>query len=157
MTAVLIPIKEHKFLITSSPDTFGDISFYSDILKTNKINSVISLIPISKKLEDFDTYTLHYDDGDFPPESVTNTFDKIINNIILKYNVLNIAIHCKAGLGRSPTIIAYFLIKYLNYQPIDAINYIRNYIPHCINTRQLTYLLGLQSKNVLNKKKFICC
>lgn len=157
MTAILIPIKEHKFLITSSPETFGDISFYGATLKTNNINTVISLIPVSKKLDGFDNYLLTYDDGDFPPESVTNNFDKIINHTIKKYHTLNVAIHCKAGLGRSPTLVAYFLIKFLNYQPIDAINYMRNYIPHCINTRQLTYLLGLQSNNILNKKKFICC
>jgi len=50
-----------------------------------------------------------------------------------------IAIHCVAGLGRAPVLVAIALIEE-GMDPIDAITAIREARRHAINKPQLTYL-----------------
>jgi len=51
-----------------------------------------------------------------------------------------IAVHCIAGLGRAPVLVAIALIEYANYDPVSAVSFIRNHRRGAINGKQLVYL-----------------
>lgn len=51
-----------------------------------------------------------------------------------------IAVHCVAGLGRAPVLVAIALVEYAGYDPVDAVSFIRKYRRGSINEKQLQYL-----------------
>lgn len=54
-----------------------------------------------------------------------NDISSVINMFMKQNPSANILIHCQAGINRSATIIAYYLIKYRGYDPKDIIKKIR--------------------------------
>jgi len=51
-----------------------------------------------------------------------------------------VAIHCVAGLGRAPVLVAIALIEFLGMEPLDAVTYIRKRRRGAINATQLKFL-----------------
>ena len=65
-----------------------------------------------------------------------------------------VLIHCYAGLGRTGTVIAGYLI-YKGYPPEEAINYVRNRRPGSIQTLQQEITLHIfnDALKYTNRKK----
>jgi protein tyrosine phosphatase type IVA len=51
-----------------------------------------------------------------------------------------IAVHCIAGLGRAPVMVAIALIEFANMDPIEAVQWIRSRRRGAINNAQIQYL-----------------
>lgn len=51
-----------------------------------------------------------------------------------------IAVHCIAGLGRAPVLVAIALIEFGGMDPVDAVSLIRKHRRGAINEKQLQYL-----------------
>jgi protein tyrosine phosphatase type 4A len=49
-------------------------------------------------------------------------------------------VHCVAGLGRAPALVAIALIELLDMQPLDAVEYIRRKRRGSFNKPQIAYL-----------------
>eukprot|EP00667_Euglena_gracilis_P020031 EG_transcript_21561 len=54
--------------------------------------------------------------------------------------VASIAVHCQAGLGRAPALVAIALMERGGMEPLDAIMYIRERRKGAFNAKQMAYL-----------------
>lgn len=80
-------------------------------------------------------HDLEYDDGTFPPEEVVDQWFKLLKRQFNELPEGCIAVHCVAGLGRAPVMVALALIELgLKYE--EAVEIIRElvYTYHTITT-----------------------
>eukprot|EP00667_Euglena_gracilis_P014155 EG_transcript_14629 len=65
-----------------------------------------------------------------------------------------IAVHCQAGLGRAPALVAIALMERGGMEPLDAIMYIRERRKGAFNAKQMAYL---EVYNARGAKSTACC
>ena len=83
---------------------------------------------------------MSYKDGTTPPKEVLKTWlDLCFNKFQKEKSKGSIAIHCVAGLGRAPLLVAIALIE-SGRDYTDAVQLIRKKRSGCINRAQLEYL-----------------
>eukprot|EP01012_Entosiphon_sulcatum_P051886 TRINITY_DN71262_c0_g1_i1.p1 TRINITY_DN71262_c0_g1~~TRINITY_DN71262_c0_g1_i1.p1 ORF type:complete len:202 (+),score=28.58 TRINITY_DN71262_c0_g1_i1:43-606(+) len=87
-----------------------------------------------------------FDDGDPPPREIVSNWLTLAKKTFSEGSVGNanppaIAIHCIAGLGRAPVLVAIALIELGKMDPMDAISHIRQRRKGAINATQLQYIL----------------
>ena len=144
-------IKNNRTFIISSSPTDNNINNYIELLKKDNIDLLIKATPAELydtniyKLNDIDYLNLSFTDGMMPN-------DNIINDIIeigKKYN--SICVHCKAGLGRAPLLVALIFIFEFNMNPLDSIIEIKNISPKAFNTNQANFLFNFKKSKYNNK------
>ena len=103
--------------------------------------------------------TLHdweYPDGHSPPPHVLqNWLDLVYDTFFAKSNnkadssavvaeslTGALAVHCVAGLGRAPVLVAIALVEFANMDAVEAVMLIRKHRRGAINEKQLLYLEG---------------
>jgi len=68
------------------------------------------------------------------------TSDKATTPVNGSFPPTTIAVHCIAGLGRAPVLVAIALIEFSGMDPVDAVSLIRKHRRGAINEKQLQYL-----------------
>jgi len=86
-------------------------------------------------------HDMPFADGDPPPDAVITGWLALCAKTFAKGNPEKraIAVHCVAGLGRAPVLVAISLIE-AGMEPLDAVAAIRAKRRGAINARQLSYL-----------------
>ncbi|KAG7201960.1 hypothetical protein KM043_004664 [Ampulex compressa] len=91
-------------------------------------NNVTTIIRLNKKMYDASSFTeagfdhkdLFFVDGSTPTESITRQFLKIVENAKGA-----VAVHCKAGLGRTGSLIGCYIMKHYHLTAHETIAWIR--------------------------------
>ncbi len=142
----LFETKNNLFLVSNSPMD-NDMNDFITILNKNNINTVIRLCDKiyneNNMLDkDINFYDMYIEDGLTPDDNTIKQFLDICS----KHK--NIALHCKSGLGRAPTMICVALIIKEKADPMNSVTLIRNKIKGAFNTKQLNFIIN----EIPNKK-----
>lgn len=102
--------------------------------------------------------TLHemeYPDGTSPPADILTQWLELVwdrwwsnntdnhndnNNNTSQQPQHTIAVHCVAGLGRAPVLVAIALVEFAGMDPVEAVSFLRRHRRGAINEKQLNYL-----------------
>lgn len=89
---------------------------------------------------------MHFSDGASPPPEIIHEWCTLIHDtfdpkVPAGAERPTIAVHCVAGLGRAPVLVAIALIEY-GMDAISAVTFIREKRRGAINAVQLAYLEG---------------
>lgn len=131
------------FIIMDAP-TDQNLGAYISDLKTHKVGAVVRACEPSYSIEPLtkagiDVKDLAYDDGAPPPQTIVGKWLEVVLEQTSKSN--SIAVHCVAGLGRAPVLVAIALIE-SGMEAMDAVEFIRKRRRGAINQRQLKFLMS---------------
>jgi protein tyrosine phosphatase type IVA len=98
---------------------------------------------------------MHFSDGASPPPEIIEQWCDLIRatfdaKIAAGAERPTIAVHCVAGLGRAPVLVAIALIEY-GMDAISAVTFIREKRRGAINAVQLAYLEGYKRRKPKGK------
>ncbi|KAI7898932.1 protein-tyrosine phosphatase-like protein [Cokeromyces recurvatus] len=142
--------KDIRFLITDTPSS-NTISRYINEFKRWNVTDVVrcckaTYSPTILNEHGIKVHDWMFTDGDAPPNSVIDAWLNLVDLLFkdttikeIKKKEPCIAVHCVAGLGRAPLLVAIALIEE-GMDPLDSIEYVRRHRRGSINQRQLKYL-----------------
>ncbi|KAF7277897.1 hypothetical protein GWI33_009150 [Rhynchophorus ferrugineus] len=141
----LVPRKFLAFIGPTDNRTSHAPEFYIKYFLKNDVKTVVRLNNVL-----YDSYTFlqvgiqHYDlifpDGTTPPKEVLIRF-----LYISETSPAAIAVHCKAGLGRTGSLIGAYLVKHYRMTAREAIAWLRICRPGCVIGQQQIWLEKIQS------------
>merc|ERR1712136_502070 len=135
--------KEMRFLITDRPTDQTIPNFIEELSK-----------------EGIEVTDLCFDDGTFPPSDVVEQWFDLLRRRSGAEPTSCVAVHCVAGLGRAPVLVALALIE-LGMKYEDAVELIREKRRGAINSKQLAFLEKYRPKSRLKLRngqaKNGCC
>eukprot|EP00301_Raphidiophrys_heterophryoidea_P024984 c8268_g1_i3.p1 GENE.c8268_g1_i3~~c8268_g1_i3.p1 ORF type:complete len:111 (-),score=27.43 c8268_g1_i3:253-585(-) len=94
----------------------------------------------------FSPQELPFPDGAFPDDAVIREWLRIIFSTFKKDPTATISVHCVAGLGRAPVLVAIALIE-LGMDRMEAIQFVRQKRPKAFNLKQLNQLEKYKRKS----------
>ncbi|CRK94285.1 CLUMA_CG007800, isoform A [Clunio marinus] len=158
-----IEFKGMKFLITDRPSD-ATIQSYLMELQKHAVSTVVRVCEPSYKKDvlegaGIEVRDLAYEDGTFPPPNIVDEWFEVLKQKYSENPDGCVAVHCVAGLGRAPVLVALALIELgLKYE--GAVELIREKRRGAINAKQLSYLEKYRPKSRLkhrNGHKNSCC
>ncbi|CAI2733124.1 unnamed protein product [Schistosoma spindalis] len=152
----LVEYKTARFLITDEPNAHNMENF----VMVFKLHNVRKLVRVCKATYDkeplesvgIEVVDLEYDDGAPPPDVVIEKWFQLITDVCQQGPGSCIAVHCKAGLGRAPALVAAALIE-LGLPYDEAVEMIRGQRNGALNARQVQYLKNFHPKKRLRNIK----
>lgn len=146
-----------RFLILDAPAP-STLGIYIKELQRNQVRHLVRVCTQTYRsdiveLAGIKTHAWPFEDGAPPPQTVISQWLALVDSEIDACTTgicPTIAIHCVAGLGRAPILVAVALVEYGGFQAMDAIGHIRERRKGAINQVQLQWLM--QYKGRFEKK-----
>eukprot|EP00922_Rhytidocystis_sp_ex-Travisia-forbesii_P049366 GHVS01073493.1.p1 GENE.GHVS01073493.1~~GHVS01073493.1.p1 ORF type:complete len:170 (-),score=7.24 GHVS01073493.1:361-870(-) len=131
-----------KCLILDAPSTENLHSYLQEMLDFG----VTDLVRTCEKTYDdsivlaagIQVHEMVFPDGEPPPVPIIDQWLGVVNKVIGQKAA--VAVHCVAGLGRAPVLVAVALIEKSGLDPLDSIMFIRDRRKGAINRNQLIFL-----------------
>jgi len=147
-----IQFKGWNFLITDAP-TDETLDAYLKILKKHNVHCLVRACDPSYELakltkKKIEVHELPFADGGFPTHDIIKEWTELCHKVFAQSTPEKeeaIAVHCVAGLGRAPVLVALALIECgMSWQ--QAVEEIRKKRNGAINTFQLQQLKHYKAK-----------
>lgn len=160
----LIEVKPMRFMIMDAPRQ-GNLHLYIKEMRKQSVTDVVRVCEPTYTGAELQTagiglHDLEYADGHSPPKDVIDHWLQLVDKTFYSgtQDVVNacIAVHCVAGLGRAPVMVALALIEFANMDPVEAVSLIRRHRRGAINEKQLLYLEGYK-KGYRKQGGGACC
>lgn len=150
-----IEYKNMKFLITYRP-TDATMDRFIEELRRHNVKDVVRVCEPSYSTgrlgqEGITVVDLPFDDGMPPPDNVVVDWFEVLRSRFTTDPTSCVAVHCIAGLGRAPVLVALALIE-LGMKYEDAVELIREKRRGAINAKQLAYLERYHPKSRLKSR-----
>ncbi|PIC17915.1 hypothetical protein B9Z55_023985 [Caenorhabditis nigoni] len=156
-----------RFLITDRP-TNSSIQTYIEELEKHGARAVVRVCEPTydtKALKEagIDVLDWQFNDGSPPPPEVIKSWFQLCLTSFKEHPDKSIAVHCVAGLGRAPVLVAIALIEAgMKYE--DAVEMIRKQRRGALNQKQLKFLETYKASGELRRlrgavegKQKSCC
>ncbi|CUE80219.1 protein tyrosine phosphatase, putative [Bodo saltans] len=88
-----------------------------------------------------------FDDGAPPTQFVIDSWLKLLDGERGSEPATTIAVHCVAGLGRAPILVALAMVEFGGIPPLDAIGFVREKRKGAINQVQLNWLMRYKPRH----------
>ncbi|KAK9394831.1 protein tyrosine phosphatase type IVA 2 [Crotalus adamanteus] len=140
---VEITYETMRFLITHNP-TNATLTKFTEELKKYGVTTLVRVCdatydkaPVEK--EGIQVLDWPFDDGAPPPGEIVEDWFNLLKTKFREEPGCCVAVHCVAGLGRAPVLVALALIECgMKYE--DAVQFIRQKRRGAFNSKQLLYL-----------------
>ncbi|XP_021948622.1 protein tyrosine phosphatase type IVA 1 [Folsomia candida] len=156
--ATEIVYKQIRFLITERPNDLGMNSYLEDLKKFN-VSMVVRVCEATYEVEKLlkegiAVKDLEFPDGQPPPQEVIDAWLELVRSGFSADPTTCIAVHCVAGLGRAPVLVALALME-LGMKYEDAVELIRAKRRGAVNSKQLSFLQRYKPKSRLKSSSKI--
>ena len=127
-------------------------SYFVDIFRELDVRAVVRLNESHYDPDDFESagirhYDLEFEDCTAPPPEVVDRFLRIADD-----TKGLVAVHCKAGLGRTGTLIALHMMQTHGFSAREAIAWLRIMRPGCVIGCQQQYLAAVDR----DMRRYLC-
>lgn len=154
----LIEHERLRFLIMDAPSQ-SNLKLYLREMERHGVTDVVRVCDptYAREMVEGQGISVHdwvFPDGDAPPDAVIRRWLLLVNDrfgLVQRDAALvvptgaAVAVHCVAGLGRAPVLVAIALIE-SGMPALDAVKFIRQRRRGAINNRQLKFLEGYRPK-----------
>jgi protein tyrosine phosphatase type 4A len=158
-----------RFLIMDAPSD-SNIDLYLRELKRYGVTDLVRVCDPTyarERVEEqgISVHEMLFPDGDAPSDSVVSAWMALVDSRFghptagagagnseetLNKDMATIAVHCVAGLGRAPALVAIALIE-AGMSPLDAVAFLRERRRGAINNKQLCYLESYRRRSRSDK------
>eukprot|EP00760_Papus_ankaliazontas_P004758 PhM_4_TR12058/c0_g1_i1/m.5102/K18041/PTP4A; protein tyrosine phosphatase type IVA len=159
-----------RFLIMDAPSP-SSLSAYIKEMQKHNVSHLVRVCGPTYKSDIVEragiaVHHWQFDDGAPPPKDVVEKWLELLDTMVQRRGsggggggqdvgsapVLDgapptVAVHCVAGLGRAPILVAIALVEYGKFDPLDAIGHIRERRKGAINNVQLNWLMKYRRRN----------
>lgn len=144
-----------RFLVMEAPKD-SNLHIYIKLFKKHNVSSVVRISEPRYDKTGFEeagvnVHEMVFEDGASPPQEVISRWLDLVES----QSDSCIAVHCVAGLGRAPVLVAIALIEY-GMDPVAAVTFIRQRRRGAINAVQLKYLESYKPSRKLKRRCVIC-
>lgn len=151
--------KNMRFLITDRPTDTNVERYIEELSKYNAATVVRVCEPTydTKKLEQHGIRVIDaaFPDGQTPPPEIRDQWFHLLKEQFRSNPSTCVAIHCVAGLGRAPVMVALALMELgMSYE--EAVELIRSKRRGALNTKQLEFLEKYRPKHRLKTRNGPC-
>lgn len=142
--------------LTSTP-LITSIAEFSQLMKRRGVTDIFCFCDLKYDptvLKDYGItfHHIYFPDGSHPTGQILKKFNLVIESILEINKFPKIGIHCTAGIGRAPTMLAYLMITRYRWNCVDCISKIRQKRKHAINQKQLNWILQSNIKPIKEMK-----